>query len=114
MGNMYKPYLKRIGILLYISQACFPDVSFAVNYLARYSLNTDQSIWDALEHLIAYIRGTKDMGILISKSNQSFEMKCFVDANWGEEGNRSTHGYIIIHGINPVGWKSKRQTTIAS
>ncbi|MBW0490659.1 hypothetical protein O181_030374 [Austropuccinia psidii MF-1] len=74
MGNMDKPYLKRI----------------------------------------AYMRGTKDMGILISKSNQSSEIKCFVDANWGGEGNRSTHGYLILHGINPVGWQSKRQTTIAS
>ncbi|MBW0521218.1 hypothetical protein O181_060933 [Austropuccinia psidii MF-1] len=41
-------------------------------------------------------------------------MRCFVDANWGGEGNQSTHGYIILHGINPIGWQSKRQTTIAS
>ncbi|MBW0535343.1 hypothetical protein O181_075058 [Austropuccinia psidii MF-1] len=73
-----------------------------------------QSHWDALELLIAYMRGTKDMGILISKSNKSSEMKCFFDANWGGEGNRSTHGYIIMHGVNPVGWQSKKQTTIAS
>ncbi|MBW0536704.1 hypothetical protein O181_076419 [Austropuccinia psidii MF-1] len=114
MGNMDKPYLKRIGILLYISQACRPDISFAVNYLARFSLSTDQSHWDALENLIAYMRGTKDMGILISKSNESSEIECFVDANWGGEGSRSTHGYIIMHGINPIGWQSKRQTTVAS
>ncbi|MBW0559596.1 hypothetical protein O181_099311 [Austropuccinia psidii MF-1] len=58
--------------------------------------------------------GTRDMGILISKSNSSSNIKCFVDANWGGEGNRSTHGYIILHGLNPIGWQLKRQTTIAS
>ncbi|MBW0494710.1 hypothetical protein O181_034425 [Austropuccinia psidii MF-1] len=100
-GNMDKPYLKRIGILLYIAQACRPDISFAVNYLARFSLCTDQEHWNTLEHLIAYLHRTRDMGILISKSNLSSEVKCFVDANWGGEANRSTHGYIIMHGINP-------------
>ncbi|MBW0501194.1 hypothetical protein O181_040909 [Austropuccinia psidii MF-1] len=54
------------------------------------------------------------MGILISKLNESLEMKCFVEANWGGEGDQSTPGYIILHGINPIRWQSKRQTTIAS
>ncbi|MBW0541338.1 hypothetical protein O181_081053 [Austropuccinia psidii MF-1] len=107
VGKMDKAYLKRIGILLYIAQACYPDISFAVNYLARFSLCTDRSHWNALEHLIAYLCGTRDMGILISKSSLSSKMKCFVDANWGGEANWSTHGYIIMHGINPIGWQSK-------
>ncbi|MBW0538725.1 hypothetical protein O181_078440 [Austropuccinia psidii MF-1] len=81
---------------------------------ARFSLNTDQSHWKALEHLIAYLRGTREMGILINKMNVSSQLKCFVDASWGGEGNRSTHGYVIMHGINPIGWQSKRQSTIAS
>ncbi|MBW0540987.1 hypothetical protein O181_080702 [Austropuccinia psidii MF-1] len=114
MNSMDKPYLKRIGILLYIAQASRPDIAYAVNYLARFSLNTDQSHWAALDHLIAYLRGTRDMGIQISKDNKSRDFKCFVDANWGGEGSRSTHGYLIMHGDNPIAWQSKRQTTIAS
>ncbi|MBW0519991.1 hypothetical protein O181_059706 [Austropuccinia psidii MF-1] len=54
------------------------------------------------------------MGIQISKNKKSQEFKCFVDANWGREGNRSTHGYLIMHGNNPISWQSKRLTTIAS
>ncbi|MBW0465926.1 hypothetical protein O181_005641 [Austropuccinia psidii MF-1] len=61
-----------------------------------------------MNHLIAYLHHTKHLGILISKRNQSSEMNCFVDANWGGEGNRS------MHGMNPVAWQSKRQTTISS
>ncbi|MBW0579980.1 hypothetical protein O181_119695 [Austropuccinia psidii MF-1] len=63
---MDKPYLQRIEILLYIAQASCPDKTYAVNYLARFSLNTSDSHWHALEHLIAYLRGTRSMGILIS------------------------------------------------
>ncbi|MBW0482536.1 hypothetical protein O181_022251 [Austropuccinia psidii MF-1] len=36
----------------------------------------------------------------------------FVDANWGGEGNWSTQGFIIMHGGNPIAWKSKRQATV--
>ncbi|MBW0538647.1 hypothetical protein O181_078362 [Austropuccinia psidii MF-1] len=54
------------------------------------------------------------MGILIATNNQSSEIKCYVDANWGGEGDRSTHGYLIMHGKNPISWQSKRQTTVAS
>ncbi|MBW0539981.1 hypothetical protein O181_079696 [Austropuccinia psidii MF-1] len=56
----------------------------------------------------------RDMGIMINESNSSLEMKCFVDSNWGGEGNCSTRGYIVFHGTNPIGWQSKWQITIAS
>ncbi|MBW0524975.1 hypothetical protein O181_064690 [Austropuccinia psidii MF-1] len=49
-------YLRRIGVLLYISQVSRPDITFAVNYLARFSMGTDVSHWHALEHLLSYLR----------------------------------------------------------
>ncbi|MBW0461669.1 hypothetical protein O181_001384 [Austropuccinia psidii MF-1] len=94
-AEMDKPYMKRIGILLYIAQASRPDISYAVNYLARFSMNTNASHWQALEHLIGYMRDTSDLGILIAEDNSSSAINCYVDANWGGEGDRSTHGYII-------------------
>ncbi|MBW0490169.1 hypothetical protein O181_029884 [Austropuccinia psidii MF-1] len=112
--EMDKAYLRRIGILLYIAQASRPNICQAVNYLARFSMGTTQEHWLALEHLISYMRGTCDMGILIANDNKSSEIRCYVDANWGGEGDRSTHGYLLLHGKNPISWQSKRQTTIAS
>ncbi|MBW0565341.1 hypothetical protein O181_105056 [Austropuccinia psidii MF-1] len=106
-NGMDKSYLKRIGILLYIAQASRPYIAYAVNYLAFFSLKTDQSHWHALDHLIAYLRGMRNMGILTANSNSSSEMRCFVDASWGGEGNQSIHGYIIFHGIDPIGWQSR-------
>ncbi|MBW0521326.1 hypothetical protein O181_061041 [Austropuccinia psidii MF-1] len=111
---MDKPYLKRIGILLYIAQASCPDVFFAVNHLARFSLHTNQSDWASLENLIAYLHGTRSIGILINKSNVSSQMTCFFDANWGLDGNRSTNEYINMRGINPISWQSKKHPTICS
>ncbi|MBW0535808.1 hypothetical protein O181_075523 [Austropuccinia psidii MF-1] len=111
---MDKPYMQRIGILLYIAQASQPDIAYAVNYLARFSMNTTASHWHTLEHLIGYMRDTSTLGILIAEDNSSCAINCYVDANWGGEGDRSTHGYIILHGKNPISWQSKRQSTVAS
>ncbi|MBW0476759.1 hypothetical protein O181_016474 [Austropuccinia psidii MF-1] len=49
------PYLGGIGILLYLSQGSRPDITYAVNYLAHFSLCTNQSHWQVLENLISYL-----------------------------------------------------------
>ncbi|MBW0538411.1 hypothetical protein O181_078126 [Austropuccinia psidii MF-1] len=54
------------------------------------------------------------MGILISGDNNLCEIKCYVDANWGGEGDRSAHGYLIMQGRNLISWQSKQQTTVDS
>ncbi|MBW0538815.1 hypothetical protein O181_078530 [Austropuccinia psidii MF-1] len=112
--NMDKEYLRQIGMLLYIAQGSRPDISFAVNYLARFSMATDNSHWQALEHLIGYMRKTRDMGVIISANNDPKDITCYLDANWGGEGSRSTHGFIMMHGGNSIMWQSKQQVTVAA
>ncbi|MBW0561833.1 hypothetical protein O181_101548 [Austropuccinia psidii MF-1] len=103
-----------IAILLYIAQGSRPDIAFSVNYLVRFSMATNQTHWDALEHLIAYMRYTSTLGICIAPRGDVRGLEYFVDANWGGEGNRSTHGFFLLfHGL-PIGWQSKRQATVAS
>ncbi|MBW0464737.1 hypothetical protein O181_004452 [Austropuccinia psidii MF-1] len=101
-------------MLLYIAKASRPDICYAVNYLTQFSMNMDSSHWLALDHLIAYMRRTRNMGLLISGDNNLCEIKCYVDTNWGGEGDHLTHVYLIMQGRNPISWKSKQQTTVAS
>ncbi|MBW0526968.1 hypothetical protein O181_066683 [Austropuccinia psidii MF-1] len=67
--------------------------------------------WDALRHLIGYLWFTHDKGIFISKSVGS-SMHFYVDANWGGEARRATHGYILFQGTNPISWQLKRQAMV--
>ncbi|MBW0477126.1 hypothetical protein O181_016841 [Austropuccinia psidii MF-1] len=76
-------------------------------------MGTDESHWQALEHLIAYLRGMIEDRI-ISKKEGDPDFNCFVDANWGGEGNHLTQGFIIMHGGNPIVWQSKRQPIVAA
>ncbi|MBW0483659.1 hypothetical protein O181_023374 [Austropuccinia psidii MF-1] len=101
-------------MLLYIAQGTRPDISYVVNYLARFSMGTTPFHWEALENLIGYLRKTNNVSLKISENEESNSLKFYVDANWGGEGNRSTHGFIILHGGNPIAWQSKRKATVAS
>ncbi|PLW53210.1 hypothetical protein PCANC_09768 [Puccinia coronata f. sp. avenae] len=52
-------YLLIIGVLLYLAQGTRPDISFATHYLARFSLNPDNSHWTAVKKLVAYVCATR-------------------------------------------------------
>lgn len=45
-------YLSAIGSINYLSVATRPDMTYAVNYLARFSSNPRRQHWEAIEHLV--------------------------------------------------------------
>ncbi|KAI7935628.1 hypothetical protein MJO28_016499 [Puccinia striiformis f. sp. tritici] len=107
-------YMSRIGCLLYLSMGSRPDITFSVNFLARFSMAPDSSHWAALEHLISYLRYSARLTLPIVASDQSQDdITTFFNANWGGEGARSVHGFISKLWGAPVSWSSKRQTCIA-
>ncbi|MBW0538569.1 hypothetical protein O181_078284 [Austropuccinia psidii MF-1] len=113
-NQMDKQYLSKIGMILYLAQATRPDIMYAVNYLARFAMNTDESHWKALNHLINYIRTTKEQELIINSKGKTKDMKVYVDANWGGEGWRSQHGYCGFLMGSLVMWNLKRQSCIAA
>ncbi|MBW0524974.1 hypothetical protein O181_064689 [Austropuccinia psidii MF-1] len=106
-------YLRRIGVLLYISQGSRPDITFAVNYLARFLMGTYVSHWHALEHLLSYLRRSANTGTWILPECKGDAFECYTNANWGGEGSCSTHGFLMLYRGSPISWQSKRQPTVA-
>ncbi|KAI7958341.1 hypothetical protein MJO29_006558 [Puccinia striiformis f. sp. tritici] len=102
-------YMSRIGCLLYLSMGSRPDITFSVNFLARFSMAPDSSHWAALDHLIS---SHLALPILASDTVPN-PITMFVDANWGGKGARLVHGYLSKAWGAPVSWSSKRQTCIA-
>ncbi|MBW0530556.1 hypothetical protein O181_070271 [Austropuccinia psidii MF-1] len=113
-AQMDKQYLSKIGMIFYLAQATRPDIMYAVDYWARFVMNTDESHWRALNHLINYIRTTKEQELVISSSRKKKDMKIYVDANWGGEGWRLQHGYCGFLMGSLVMWNSKRQSCISA
>ncbi|KAI7962344.1 hypothetical protein MJO28_000438 [Puccinia striiformis f. sp. tritici] len=114
--NPYDPvgstdYRSMVGSLMYLAGGTRPDMSYAVNLLARYSSNPSKRHWEALDFLIGYLkRSTRTKLVFKGNSNQ---LDLWLDANWGGEHERSTSGYVIKYLGDSVAWGAKRQTVVA-
>lgn len=116
-------YSTVIGMLLYLSGNTRPDIAFAVHQCARFSHDPKQSHAIAVKRILRYLKGTKDKGMILSPSNNDFEVNCYVDADfaglWGVEYDqdpvcvKSRTGFLIMFMGCPLHWVSKLQTQIA-
>ena len=91
-----------------------PDLSFSVSLLARFQAAPGVEHWNALMHVVGYIKNTLDYGLTYSRDTE-LSPHAFVDADYGgcKDTRRSTSGYVFIMAGGPVTWSSKRQTTVA-
>jgi len=115
-------YPSIIGMLMYLANNTRPDIAYAVHACARYSHNPKQSHATAIKHILRYLKGTCDKGILL-KPNQDESLDCYVDSDFAGNYNvypdqdpsstKSRTGYVILFKGCPILWASKMQTQCA-
>ena len=112
-------YRMAVGSLLYLACWTRPDISFAVSELSRFVSAPAEAHMKAVKHLVRYLRGTMDLGLLYSKTaggaGPPSVLTAYVDADWAGDPDfrRSTTGYVLVLNGAAISWKSKRQTAIA-
>ncbi|KAL0553398.1 hypothetical protein IC582_007293 [Cucumis melo] len=112
--NVSQPeYAKIIGSVMYLMNYTRPDIAYAINRLSRYTHNLDRYHWDALHHVLRYLKGTIDYCLHFNKFSVVLEGYC--DANWVTDNDEvnSTSGYVFLLGGGAISWKSAKQTCIA-
>ena len=109
-----KPYWSVLGSVMWGQLATCLDLSFSVSLLAWFQANPGIKHWNALMHIIGYIKNTLGYGLTYSRDSD-LSPWAYVDADYGECQDTcwSTSGYVFIMASGPVTWSSKRQTTIA-
>eukprot|EP00253_Pinus_taeda_P005792 PITA_05792 len=60
-------YRQLIGSLIYLTNTR-PDLSYAVSILSRFMQEPRDSHWNATKRVLRYIQGTKDFGLLYTKT----------------------------------------------
>jgi hypothetical protein len=116
-------YRSIIGKLNFLEKSTRPDIAYAVHQCARFCEDPKQIHADAVMHLIKYLNGTRDKGIILDpRHDQSFEVYADADfaGNWHKitaptdpSTAKSRSGYVILFAGCPIIWSSKLQTQIA-
>jgi hypothetical protein len=93
------PYLSAIGMLMYLANSTWPDISFAVNLLARYSVAPTKRHWVGVKNVFRYLNGTKDLGLFF-KRNNDHTLIGYVDAGYLSDPHeaKSQTGFVLMHG----------------
>lgn len=77
-----KPYREVLGSIMYLMITTRPDLGFAVNILSSFASNPGPPHWHAMQHTLAYLRGTLDYCIMYKRGG-SLKPIGFVDADYG-------------------------------
>jgi hypothetical protein len=109
------PYVAAIGALLYLATCTRPDISFAVNLLARFSKAPVERHWQGVKHLLRYLRGTENYGLYYDVNNKD-GLVGYADAGYLSDPHkaRSQTGYVYLYNGTAISWKSTKQTLVAT
>ena len=106
------PVQQIIGSLLYLANRTRPDISFAVNWLSRFSKNPTQSLFAACKMVLRYLSRTIDKKLIIGRLNSTLSV--YTDSSFGQGTSRhSTTGIIVRCGESTIKWKSVKQRKIS-
>nr|KYP44486.1 Retrovirus-related Pol polyprotein from transposon TNT 1-94 [Cajanus cajan] len=106
-------YRSIVGSLQYIT-ITRPEIAFSVNKVCQYMQAPRNPHWMAVKRILRYLCGTLNTSLHLIKS-PDFSIKGFCDADWGSnlEDRKSTTGYVIYLGANPISWSSKKQQAVS-
>ena len=107
-------YQSAVGSLLYLSNWTRPDITFAVNNVAKFMKRPSRDHWTAVKRIFRYLKGTVDYGIVYNPDSNS-SLVGYSDADWAGDVNdrKSTSGYVFMLGGAPVSWRSNKQSCVA-
>ncbi|PLW26727.1 hypothetical protein PCASD_20149 [Puccinia coronata f. sp. avenae] len=112
-GNNYRAL---IGALNYLSVTTRPDITFAVSSLSQFLNEPGSAHWDAGIQVLRYLKGSKDIGLKLSKSDSpDIKLVGYADADWAScpESRRLVSGNLVLLNGNVISWKSKKQPTLS-
>ena len=107
-------YQSAVGSLLYLSNWTRPDITYAVNTVAKFSSSPTEVHWTAVKRIMRYLKGTSGYGVNYVKCTKD-SLAGYCDADWAGDVNdrKSTSGYVFTLAGAPVSWRSKKQSCVA-
>ncbi|KAL6269518.1 hypothetical protein ACE6H2_026429 [Prunus campanulata] len=105
-------YRSLVGALQYLTFTR-PDLSYSVNTVCQYMTTPTEAHFDLVKRILRYIQGTIQYGIHFTTG--PWHLQAYSDADWAGDLNtrRSTTGFVVFLGNNPISWQSKKQGSVS-
>lgn len=109
-----KPFQELVGCLMYLMLGTRPDICFAVNYFSRFQDKATDEAWNYLIRVLRYLKHTVDVGLEF-KRNQSTDLCCYVDADWGMDvhDRKSVTGFVLKVYGSTLMWGTRKQNCVS-
>ena len=113
-----KPLRRLVGMLMFLARCTRPDILTAVVILARYQVDPGPLHWKWGMHILRYLAGTLDLGIVYGKCNvdrkshvQYVPYSMYHDSDWAgcPDDAKSTTGWISFSWGGAISWHSTKQ-----
>jgi hypothetical protein len=111
MSNI--PYWQVIGSLMYAAITFRPDLTYAVNQLARFCENPGESHWSAAKKVLKYLALTWRFGQQFIGTGIDIDiLSAFSDADYAGDTDtrRSTSGFVFMFHQGAITWSSRAKT----
>jgi hypothetical protein len=113
-------YRALVALANFIANWTRPDITFTVNKLCKYMSNPGPTHWQALKHLLRYLKGTRNVGLSYSSGvlqpSQVQGLHGYTDASHTDcpDSSKSTIGYVFFYDGSIVSWFSKLHTFVTT
>ena len=105
-------YRSMVGALQYLTFTR-PNLAFSVHQLCQLMQFPTTAHLEAAKRVLRYVKGTLSHGIYFSRG--PLTLTAFTDADWAGDpfDRKSTTGFMVFLGSNPISWSSKKQSTVS-
>ena len=107
--ELVKPYQQRLGSLMYLANACRPDLAFCISKHCTCMGRPTPDMMKELDQVFSYLSRHKHVGLTYDASHSA--LQGMTDADWGERF--STSGWVIKWQGAAISWGSKKQDCVA-
>ncbi|CCH47169.1 Transposon Ty1-A Gag-Pol polyprotein [Wickerhamomyces ciferrii] len=98
-----------MGSILFLSTNTRPDITFSINYATKFQLTPSNAVFNFLNRLLCYLKGTTEKGLIFSKKEEKdMQITTYVDASHSSDENfKSTFGIVSFMDGTPISWSSE-------
>ena len=106
-------YRKLVGKLNFLTNTRM-DITYSVQHLSQFLQAPREPHLKVAFHVLRYLKNDLNQGIFMTK-HADCTITAYCDSDWAacSDSRKSVSGYIVFLGDSPIGWKSKKQTTIS-